>query len=517
MRLMLHTLKKDIRRLWPAAAVTSLILAALSHEDRWRADLIPSPTEGWMNLLLSGAWACLAALAVFEEPLVGDRQFWTSRPYRWPALLAAKLAFAVLAIHLPSLLADVFVLSLRGFPPASHFSDLLSKQILFFGSTVLPAIAVAALVRNFTQFVIALFTIAAGIAVLSGGLTSFSDFSRQSNELRHTIVRSLLAGVAIAVVCIQYARRRAMAARVIGIAGALAAAAVSAYLPMRAEYAERGARPRETSRVVLRNARPDESLVRPPSWTRQHTVLLPIAIEPGPESARFHVRFIEIEIAAQDGTRIRSERPTPNRPFKKIDLVAHPYSLVPDVPPQWLVLSFSEAAWNRLKSGRARVGGSVGLEFYHPGETTILPAHGSVNAPGVGRCTAMTVDDRFSEGWLLKVLCESPRVLPATSINLRHEPSGRVWRNGLLWATTHSPGPNRTWLSPLHRAQAFFRVTNSAATEPGAQWLVPGSYVSSAHVEITPEIVTRYALARFDFTEVTLSSWLARREGRPRQ
>jgi hypothetical protein len=82
MRLMLHVLKKDARHLWPAAAATWLMLATLAHADRWRADWIPSPMEGWMNLLLPGAWTCLTALAVLEEPLVGDRHFWMTQPHR---------------------------------------------------------------------------------------------------------------------------------------------------------------------------------------------------------------------------------------------------------------------------------------------------------------------------------------------------------------------------------------------------------------------------------------------------
>ena len=112
------------------------------------------------------AWACLAALAVLEEPLVGDQNFWTTRPHRWTALLGAKLIFVVLAIHLPSFVADLFVLAARGFPPAVYLGDLLVKQILFFGVIILPSIALASLVRNFTHFVITAFTIAAGLAIL---------------------------------------------------------------------------------------------------------------------------------------------------------------------------------------------------------------------------------------------------------------------------------------------------------------------------------------------------------------
>ncbi len=267
--------------------------------------------------------------------------------------------------------------------------------------------------------------------------------------------------------------------------------------------------PGETPRIALRNVT-SEQVLRAARGFRQGTVLLPIAIAPGAPSARFHVPLVDIEIVAPDGSRIQSVRPTPNRPFQKIDLTARVYSVSRDDPPEWLVLSFAGPAWNRVKNARVRIRGSAAFEFYHPGETTILPAQGSANAPGLGRCTAARVDDRYSEQ-TLKVLCESLRALPAVSITLRHEPSGRVWRLGLNSATSYSPGPHATWLSPLHRGQSFFRLTDSVPSTPGFQWLVPASYVSSARVEITPEIVTGHALARFDFADVALSPWLIQR------
>ncbi|HEY6370301.1 MAG TPA: hypothetical protein VIX37_06960, partial [Candidatus Sulfotelmatobacter sp.] len=70
---------------------------------------------------------------------------------------------------------------------------------------------------------------------------------------------------------------------------------------------------------------------------------------------------------------------------------------------------------------------------------------------------------------------------------------------------------HETWLSPLHRGQSFSRLTRSATSVPGSQWLVPMSYLSSARVEITPEIVSGRALAGFDFGEVKLASWLVPR------
>ncbi len=421
----------------------------------------------------------------------------------------AKLVFAVLAIHLPSLLADLFVLAARGFSPSAHLGGLLWKQMLFFGTVTLPAIALASLVRNFTNFIIAVFTIAAGIAILNGGFQRFPEFRGQESEVRHVAVRILLATAALAVIWTQYARRRVIPARVMAIAAALAAASLSAWLPARAEYAVRSRGPQETPRIALRNAPSDQAVIGARIGGTQPAVLLPIAIAPGARGDLFHMPVAEVEIIAPDGIRLQSIRPSPNRPFEKIDFMAYPFSTSRDRPPDWLALRFSGAAWERVKNARVHVRGTAAFEFYRRGETAILPAQGSGNVTDLGRCTALTVDDRFSEE-ILKVLCESPRVLPVASITLRHEPSGREWREGLNSAVTYSPGPHETWLSPMHRGQSFFRLTNSVTSVPGSQWLVPMSYLSSARVEITPEIASGHALAGFDFSEVTLASWLVR-------
>src|ERR1051325_11172444 len=195
MRLMLHTFLKDARRLWPAVAVSWVMLCVVTNADRWRADWMPGPMEGWMTLLLSMAWACLAALAVQEEPLVGDRNFWTTRPHRWPALLAAKLLFVLLAIHVPMFVANVYVLAARGFSPSPYLGELLSKQLLFLGALTLPAIAIASVVRNFAQFVIAVFGIAAGIAILNGTFQGERFYRWEPSEVRHAIV---LGGLVLA-------------------------------------------------------------------------------------------------------------------------------------------------------------------------------------------------------------------------------------------------------------------------------------------------------------------------------
>jgi hypothetical protein len=435
MRLILHTLKKDARRLWPAAAGTSVMLATLAAVDGWRADWMASPMEGWLTLLLTMAWGMLAALAVLEEPLVGDTHFWTTRPHRWPELLAAKLIFVVLAIHLPSLVADVYVLAAREFRPLDYVVPLLWKQLLFFGAVTLPCIALASLVRNFTHFVIAVFAIAAGIAILNGGFGGFPDFRRQTSEVRYAAIRILLAGSAVAVIWTQYARRRVLPARVMAVAAMLTAASVSAWFPARAGYAVMSRGAKETPRISLRPS-PTEAVAemsaRMPG--ARPAVLLPIAIAPGAPGALVRISFLEVEIVGPNAQRLRSIVPSPNRPFQKIDLTAFTFAGAKDLGrvseqkffrlPDWLALQFSSPSWERFRNARVRVRGIAAFDIYQEGASVVLPSQGSRDVSGIGRCTVTSVDDRFSEQ-MLKVLCESPREPPAASIRLRHDPSGR--------------------------------------------------------------------------------------------
>lgn len=174
MKLLLHILRKDARRLWLPLGVTLVLLGVLAHDDGWRSDSMPGLAEGWLNLLLPLAWALLAALAVHEESLVGDREFWTTRPYRRTALAGAKVVSLLLAIHVPSFLADCAILLVRGFNPLEWMPQLLGKQLLLACWLTIPAAALATVVGSIAHFMLAALAIAAGAAFLGGTLDRFS-------------------------------------------------------------------------------------------------------------------------------------------------------------------------------------------------------------------------------------------------------------------------------------------------------------------------------------------------------
>jgi hypothetical protein len=206
---------------------------------------------------------------------------------------------------------------------------------------------------------------------------------------------------------------------------------------------------------------------------------------------------------------MKAKNPSPNHPGEAIDLLAY-MSSQPNEANQFLTLRFSNSAWERIRDRTLSVHALVGFTFTAPGKTIILQrSHESTPAAQLGRCMIYEEGEQF-QGDLLKVYCESPESIPNAWLVLHSQPSGREWRLPLNQAFTYAAGPRETWLTPLHRAQTFFRLTGQPETSQGNSWQVPKSYLSSYQIEITPEIVTGHALAEFNSQNVNLSSFARR-------
>src|SRR5512146_3310756 len=100
MKQILHIFSKDVRRLWIEILllVAAAALFAWVVPKGWRSgDLyVINPFEGISRvvyLVLPLSWCLIIGRLIHGETLVGDRQFWLTRPYEWPNLLAAKVIF----------------------------------------------------------------------------------------------------------------------------------------------------------------------------------------------------------------------------------------------------------------------------------------------------------------------------------------------------------------------------------------------------------------------------------------
>jgi len=258
MRQTVHIFLKDARRSWPYIAVVlaiTTILAVLT--PKWTPAYNPATrtlndTVDLLQLLLPVAWWLAIAHAIHGEELVGDRQFWVTRPYSWKSLFAAKALFCVAFLVLPFLVCDCIILSADGFSPAAVIGGLLWRQYFLACMLMLPPFVLATLTRGMRQFVLTCFAVAIVFVVLMA-LAPF----RQSDTLGAAIARIhpdsrswfeawgagvLFGAGGLSLLLWQYARRRTAVVRAVVIA-LLAWGLISSAWPPRAVARATAAQP----------------------------------------------------------------------------------------------------------------------------------------------------------------------------------------------------------------------------------------------------------------------------------
>ncbi len=178
--------------------------------------------SGLLVPLVPIAWMFLIVRAVQGESLVGDRQFWVSRPYDWKKLLATKALFVLVFVSLPLFITDFFLLAMAGFRPWTYIVGLLWLQLIWILLLLLPTAALATVTASIGQMLLALLFIvlfAIGMSVLSSVVPN-SSFSGPGGP----VYLLLILITAIAVILLQYSRRKTAQARwlIAGLAAAIA-------------------------------------------------------------------------------------------------------------------------------------------------------------------------------------------------------------------------------------------------------------------------------------------------------
>jgi len=509
MRLALHIFKKDGRRLWREIAVTLVLLGAVTRLDRQRADAVPGLVEGWLNLLLPVAWAYLLAMLIHQEPLVGDRQFWITRPYPRPALVAAKALFALVYIHLPSLVADGAIVAARGFSPWHSAGAVMWKQVLLVAAVTLPVAALSAVTRNLAQF--AIVTVASagvGLLVLSGVHPFPRSWMVRTDQVETGIPWLVMTLAGITIVWVQYASRRTAASRIVAVVAVALAAAVFLYLPPDVAFqiqCQLSGTRREGQAVSIAlgkdaGLREQGRQIYFPGRDKQ-VVAIPFQVVALKPEAGVQLRLLGLEIIGRNGERWRADL----RP-KKRTLPQASVRMV-DRESGWVHLSLDRSVLERFKDTKVEVTGNLAVIVYRERESLRAPALFPARAaPGVGRCFS-TMSEEFGRE-MLKVTCESASDLPLfTRVSMVHPPSAREWRHRLADSTTFYDRPVVTWLSPLHRAQTVFHAVEKPEG-PGSQWQVPRDALTQAEIAVVAAWQTECMNLRYELRDLRLQEFV---------
>jgi hypothetical protein len=237
----LHIFRKDIRHHWPEILLSLALLGVYGWLEPRKWGLEGAGATGDFPLLiLLGkalpwlipiAWCLLIVRVVQGESLVGDRQFWVTRPYQWPKLLASKALLLVVFINVPLFVVDVIVLERSKFNPWPYVPGLLFMQFLLLLSLTIPACAAAVITSNLGQVLllalgIALYLIS--VAYLNSVIPN-SNFSGSSiGDVAQAII---FWGTCVFIILLQYARRETMRSRIVLCCSAAAIGALVVITP----------------------------------------------------------------------------------------------------------------------------------------------------------------------------------------------------------------------------------------------------------------------------------------------
>ena len=216
MKQVLHIFKKDARHCWPQIGLLVIIMVAYTwsevrswrpaanYIDAWYGQFLAPATV----LLVIAGWWSLLGRSIQDEKLVGDTQFWVTRPYRWRTLLAAKGLFALIFINVPLLIVQLILLAAAGFNPWHSIPGLLWMQVILWISLLLPVAALATVTSTLGQILIMLLAggvYLIGVAVLGSQMpTGFSTSESVFNLLSSVVV----IGGGLTIILWQYSRRR---------------------------------------------------------------------------------------------------------------------------------------------------------------------------------------------------------------------------------------------------------------------------------------------------------------------
>ena len=224
--------KKDFRHHWPAVAASVAVLTAFAWMEvrSWNQDdTMATGLPGmFASRFLSGlgvalvpiSWMFVIVRVVQGESLVGDRQFWVTRPYDWKKLLLAKTLFILVFVNLPLFVLDVFLLAKAGFRPMSYLPGLLFLQWMWILLLFLTTVGLATVTATIAQMLLAILIVAIyliGMVALSSVIPNSSFSSGDS------IAGFVLVATALAVILLQYSRRTTALSRwlILGLGAAL--------------------------------------------------------------------------------------------------------------------------------------------------------------------------------------------------------------------------------------------------------------------------------------------------------
>jgi hypothetical protein len=208
---------KDLFHRWPYIAILWLLVVLRAVIDVMLPQhprLFSLHTSSF-SLLTYLLCFLITALVVQADPLVGDQQFWITRPISRRNLLAGKFLFLICSIHAPVLIAQTAAIIGNGLS-LLHYLPVLAEEQLMLAAILATAAVFASVTRNLAQLTIMLLASAgAGILLQAYSSRLYAADWRSAQNLRSSILYLLVALIASLLLWLHYSRRTTRLAIVI--------------------------------------------------------------------------------------------------------------------------------------------------------------------------------------------------------------------------------------------------------------------------------------------------------------
>jgi hypothetical protein len=504
-----HIFWKDIRRCWReiTISVVLLIIYGWNEVHGWRRGedwgmgiglagvFSVRFLHGMVVALIPAAWAFSIVRIVQDESPVGDRQFWITRPYVWPKLLAAKALFFVTFINTPLLVLDVFLLTRAGFPASHYVVPLLWMQLLISVFFILPVAALASVTRSIAQMLLAVLAFIiymVGVGTLSTLIPS-SNFSDPVDSL----IPALLILTSATVAILQYARRDTRRSR--WLFGALAGTVVLIVVAtpygwiVAHRFPKLGADNDAPFHIALANKPLEPEYASDPKKTAG--IRVPLDISGVPPESIVAITGMLVHIESPNGLKWSSGWNSPGLTF------------YPETKTAQIAFSLKKNTFDGMKSGPVNISLRLAFTLFHDAnQRTLMVPPGEFPIQAAGMCfpfrdysPAIRCVVPFRRPSSLLVSADaSQSTCPASREDPRPYPR-KIVRD---WTSNSDSQPAEFGISPIQVFDIRLYDWSASGLQSSGGGLCPGTPI----VLSNPEAVSSHQVA-FQFTGLNLSDY----------
>ncbi|HWY71418.1 MAG TPA: hypothetical protein VNX88_22315 [Terriglobales bacterium] len=512
MNQVLHIFRKDLRHFWKEIAISwcVLVIYVWQVKEQWNPENMFGPryfsqlTQQFVLPLLILSWWVLLIRAIQDERLVGDRQFWVTRPYRWVELLSSKVLFVLVVIHVPLLIAQFILLKLAGFAALPYLGGLLSMHAALLALLVLPVAVIATVTSTFVRVILFGF-----IVVLYGIGSSWLSTLVPESALSHASeIPSAIQGIIFllacaAVILIQYARRWTLVSRGVIVVAVVLTLLIEVATPYSALIARAYPARLETPvKIVLNPTKPEKPVMPvpppPPKPPKKVNIAIPLLASPVNSNEVIVIQGARIDIELPDGNHWRTKwQPQWGT------------AGIPDSPAS-VSLAMPTELFDRIKSAPVKINTEFALAVFLRGEQWQLIAQdGLFPAPRFGLCTIAGQERNmilcraplYGSGPLVATTSSSESTCP---VSAEHKPTRVI--TSYYWSLSDNSEPS-AFISPVVEGMISFNAVGLTKEEQKDSWRFVSRLCAGTPIHFTALSFVRHTRMTTSLDGIQLSDY----------